>query len=81
VWYPIKNQTAVEDFLQTFGGGSKALRLELHVPQSAPGKLAACGVLVLNPPWKFDEAMAEALPWVARQLGRGVRSSLSSPKA
>jgi 23S rRNA (adenine2030-N6)-methyltransferase len=44
----------------------------------APGKLSACGLLVINPPWKFEEAMREALPWVAAQLGQGVSASLST---
>ena len=78
VWYPIKDQAAVDEFLGAFAG-LKSLKLELRVPPSAPGKLAACGLLVVNPPWKFAEAMNEALPWVAGQLGPGVSFSLSSP--
>lgn len=78
VWYPIKDQAAVDEFLHAFAG-LKLLKVELRVPPSAPGKLAACGLLVINPPWKFEEAMNEALPWVAGQLGPGVSSSLSSP--
>jgi 23S rRNA (adenine2030-N6)-methyltransferase len=86
IWYPIKDEPAVEGFVASFAS-LKSLRLELRVPPSAPGKLAACGVLVVNPPWKFEEAMGEALPWVAAQLGEGVSAlcrrcpSLSSPTA
>ena len=49
----------------------------------APGKLAACGLAVINPPWRFEEAMREALPWIAAaaragcQLGRRCRASHS----
>ena len=32
------------------------------------GKLAACGVAVINPPWTFQESMAEALSWLAKPL-------------
>jgi 23S rRNA (adenine2030-N6)-methyltransferase len=74
IWYPIKDEPAVEGFAATFAS-PKSLRLELRVPPSAPGKLAACGVLVINPPWKFEEAMGEALPWVVAQLGPGVSAS------
>ena len=73
VWYPIKDQAAVEDFVDTFAG-LKALRIELRVPSSADGKLSACGLLIINPPWKFEEAMREALPWVASHLGSGTES-------
>ncbi len=77
VWYPIKDEAAAEDFVQAFAA-LKTLRLELSVPAAAPGKLSACGLLVINPPWKFEEAMREALPWVAAQLGQGVSASLSA---
>jgi 23S rRNA (adenine2030-N6)-methyltransferase len=77
VWYPIKDEGAVEDFVRAFSA-LKTLRLELSVPPAAPGKLSACGLLVINPPWKFEEAMREALPWVAAQLGQGVSASLAA---
>jgi 23S rRNA (adenine2030-N6)-methyltransferase len=77
VWYPIKDEAAVEGVVQAFTA-LKTLRLELSVPPVAPGKLSACGLLVINPPWKFEEAMREALPWVAAQLGQGVSASLST---
>ena len=76
VWYPIKDPAAVDGFVQAFAG-LKSLQLELHVPPAAPGKLDACGLLVINPPWKFEEAMRESLPWVADQLGPGVRATFS----
>jgi len=80
VWYPIKDEAAVDGFVQTVAS-LKNLRLELRVAASGPGKLAACGLLVINPPWKFEEAMREALPWVAAQLGQGVSFSLSAGPA
>jgi 23S rRNA (adenine2030-N6)-methyltransferase len=68
IWYPIKDEQAVASFIGTLAG-LKALTLELRLPPSSDGRLAACGLAVINPPWKFEEAMAEALPWVARALG------------
>ena len=44
--------------------------LELRLDGIAPGKLAACGLAVINPPWRFEEAMREALPWIAAGSGR-----------
>jgi 23S rRNA (adenine2030-N6)-methyltransferase len=79
VWYPIKDETAVVDFVAA-QAGLETVRLELHVPVEGT-KLGACGVLVINPPWKFEEAMREALPWIEAQLGPGVSASLFASPA
>jgi 23S rRNA (adenine2030-N6)-methyltransferase len=68
VWYPIKDEAAVEAFKATLGG-LKAVILELRLQSAPEGKLAACGLAVINPPWMFQESMAEALPWVGGALG------------
>ena len=75
VWYPIKDADAVAAFLAEFAS-LETTRLELEIPAEA-AKLSACGVLVINPPWKFDDAMREALPWIEAQLGPGVRATLA----
>lgn len=68
IWYPIKDEEAVARFVAGLAG-LKAITLALRLPPSAEGKLSACGLAVVNPPWKFEEAMAEALPWVGSALG------------
>lgn len=79
VWYPIKDEEAVRSFMASLAE-MKPLVLELRLGRDvAPGKLAACGLAVINPPWKFEEAMREALPWIAARLGPGVRASISAP--
>ena len=70
VWYPIKDEMA-DAFVHELAA-FKPLVLELRLDGIAPGKLAACGLAVINPPWRFEEAMREALPWIAEQLGPGV---------
>ena len=84
VWYPIKDEAAVATFKATLAG-VKALILELRLHGAPEGKLAACGLAVINPPWTFQEAMAEALPWLGSALDAGAmltsRSSASSPIA
>jgi 23S rRNA (adenine2030-N6)-methyltransferase len=70
VWYPIKDEMA-DAFVRELAA-FKPLVLELRLDGIAPGKLAACGLAVINPPWRFAEAMREALPWIAEQLGPGV---------
>jgi 23S rRNA (adenine2030-N6)-methyltransferase len=79
VWYPIKDETAAA-FVRELAA-FKPLVLELRLDGIAPGKLAACGLAVINPPWRFEEAMREALPWLAEQLGPGVSWAVDSAPA
>lgn len=79
VWYPIKDEPAAA-FVRELAM-FKPLVLELRLDGIAPGKLAACGLAVINPPWRFEEAMREALPWVAEQLGPGVSWAVDSAPA
>ena len=76
IWYPVKDEPAVARFFASLGG-LKSLHLELRVPVTAPGKLSACGMTVINPPWKFEEAMRQSLPWLAEMLGG--QASVTAP--
>lgn len=79
LWYPIKDEAAA-----AFAGelaAFKPLLLELHSDAIEPGKLAACGLAIINPPWRFEEAMRDALPWIAGRLGPGVRAAISAAPA
>jgi len=76
IWYPIKDEAAVSSFVASLSE-VKYLRMELDLgPRVPEGKLAACGLVVMNPPWKFEEAMREALPWIAARLGDGARATV-----
>jgi 23S rRNA (adenine2030-N6)-methyltransferase len=79
VWYPIKDEMAAA--FRADLAAFKPLVLEVRLDGIAPGKLAACGLAVINPPWRFEEAMREALPWIAAQLGPGVRWAVDAPPA
>lgn len=73
IWYPIKDEAAAAGFVATLEA-PKRLVMELRLSGDAgEGKLAACGLAVINPPWRFEEAMAEALPWIASVLGGKAR--------
>ncbi len=83
VWYPIKDEDAVAAFKQELMG-LKAMILEARLNAVADGRLGACGVAVINPPWTFQESMAEALPWLGAPLDARLvltSSSASSPTA
>jgi 23S rRNA (adenine2030-N6)-methyltransferase len=77
IWYPIKDDAAA-----TFAAdlaAFKPLVLQLRLEGIAPGRLAACALAVINPPWRFEEAMREALPWIAAHLGPGVTATICAP--
>lgn len=81
IWYPIKDEAPVSTFIASLAG-VKYLNMELDLGPSVPDrKLATCGLVVINPPWKFEEAMREALPWIAARLGPGVRATFSASPA
>lgn len=78
IWYPIKEEqaTVFVEALTAF----RPLVLELHLDGLEPGRLSACALAVINPPWRFEEAMREALPWIAERLGPQVSARvLASP--
>jgi 23S rRNA (adenine2030-N6)-methyltransferase len=79
IWYPIKDEAAAAFTADL--ASFKPLVLELRLDGVAPGKLAACGLAVINPPWRFEEAMREALPWIAAQLGPGVSWAVDAAPA
>ena len=84
IWYPIKDEDAVAAFKAQLAG-LKTLILEVRLTRAADGKLGACGMAVINPPWTFQESIAEALPWVAAPLDARLAltsgPSASSPTA
>ena len=74
IWYPIKGRDGPRRLEAAVAehGFAKALVLECHVADpAAEGPLGACGLLVLNPPFRLDEEMALLLPPLIRALGRG----------
>jgi 23S rRNA (adenine2030-N6)-methyltransferase len=77
LWYPIKDHASVDRFV-TVLSSLKHVQLELTLSSAEPDRLAACGMLVLNPPWKFAEAMREALPWLATALGASSKITTSA---
>lgn len=80
VWYPIKDEAAAE-FAASLAH-LKLLTLELRLGEAVPpGKLAACGVAVVNPPWKLEEAMGEALGWIAPRLGHDISVTVRAAPA
>ncbi len=71
-WYPLKLTRTREPFWRWLRGcaARQVLAVELAVrPENSPLRLNGCGLALLNPPWRFDQTLAAALPALARLLG------------
>jgi 23S rRNA (adenine2030-N6)-methyltransferase len=65
VWYPIKSGRTIAPFHRHISQGpfAEALVAELRVQaDDSPLRLNGCGMLIANPPWRFEAALATLLP-------------------
>lgn len=77
VWYPIKSRRAAAPFHRRMSEGpfGEVLVAELMVqPDDSPLRLNGCGMLVANPPWKFDGVLAAMLPALREMLAQSARA-------
>lgn len=71
IWYPLMEPAAMRDFSRSVerSGIRKILRLELRVREPAPDTpIPGCGMLVVNPPWRFDAEARPLLDWLWKAL-------------
>ncbi len=71
IWYPIKARAAIERFHADIAmlAPPPTLAAELLLrPADDPFRLNGTGMLIVNPPWQLDQALAELLPWLAANL-------------
>ncbi len=83
LWYPLAGDRPVHRLLDAVRriGCPRLLLAELETRPAQAG-LRGSGVAILNPPWQLDDALAVALPWLARRLGdAGARWRLERPGA
>jgi 23S rRNA (adenine2030-N6)-methyltransferase len=73
LWYPVKGRDGPDRFIKTLRrvGMEKCLRVEFAVatPWQAEG-LKACGVIVVNPPWRLAAELRIFAPALLSALGR-----------
>jgi hypothetical protein len=70
-WYPIKERTAPHALARRLrnSGIPKILRAELSIAAPRePSGLAACGLILINPPWTLTGELAMLLPQLALAL-------------
>lgn len=70
IWFPIKERIAVERFYRTISQhiAKPAISIELTIYPDLPSHLNGSGIVVINPPFQFEETMKEVLPWMWNAL-------------
>ena len=70
VWYPIQDRATADDLVRRFKRLNipKVLLAEFTVLPNKPFRLNGSGMIVINPPWRLDEQLNEALPWLWKRL-------------
>jgi 23S rRNA (adenine2030-N6)-methyltransferase len=71
VWYPIMEPAPMRDFAADIqrSGIRKVLRLEITVRErDETAIIPGCGMLVINPPWRFDQEAHPIVEWLAKTL-------------
>lgn len=76
IWYPYKKRFDTERWLRRM---RESLRREacnyvLETDAPSEGQMHACGMLIINPPYRFTQEIEPALPWLARQLAQGPKA-------
>ncbi|GAA0545315.1 23S rRNA (adenine2030-N6)-methyltransferase [Rhizomicrobium palustre] len=63
LWFPVKSPAEADLFCGEVlaSGVKKLLRLDIRLTAAPDGKLASAGLLIVNPPWQFEEDMRAAL--------------------
>jgi 23S rRNA (adenine2030-N6)-methyltransferase len=74
VWFPKKSEGEADRFCNEVAGGGpkRALRVDFETvsnPSSGDGRLSAAGLLVVNPPFGFEQEMRAALGILEPLLG------------
>lgn len=82
LWYPLTQRARVNDFITELLRLDlpPALALELAIANDdSARKLKGCGLIVLNPPWRFDAAvepeLAQLADLLAQEPGGGYRAN------
>jgi 23S rRNA (adenine2030-N6)-methyltransferase len=78
VWYPIKERRSLNGFMRKLTAlpAKSIMRAELLVrPDDSPLRLNGSGMVVLNPPYKLDQEIAQSLPVLAKLLADGASES------
>lgn len=70
IWYPIKEKKQVETFYRAIKTNinQPVFAIELTIYPDLPNHLNGSGMVIINPPFQFDEVIAQNLPWLWNAL-------------
>ncbi len=76
-WYPLKNSFEVERFGRRIALASSKPVLDVCLDTGAPaeGQMRGSGLVIVNPPYRFDDEMTPVLAELARTLALGSRAA------
>ncbi|MEO6517624.1 MAG: 23S rRNA (adenine(2030)-N(6))-methyltransferase RlmJ [Pseudoxanthomonas sp.] len=72
IWYPIKLRRSLQPFFRKAAAlpAKSVLLAELQIrADDSPLRLNGSGLVIVNPPWQFDQQLAPALPLLKKTLG------------
>ncbi len=78
VWFPIKRRAGVQRFLRRAADlpATSVLLAELLVrPDDSPLRMNGSGMLLINPPWQFDQQLAQVMPQLRSLMGENEPTS------
>ena len=80
IWYPLKNRHAASRFERQVARHCAQPPLRLSLANGAPGEgqMRSCAVLVVNPPFGFEDSFAACGQWLARNLAQGPHPGYAS---
>lgn len=80
VWYPLKNRHAAGRFERRAAtlGADPPLRIEFDNGAKGEGQMRASAMLILNPPFRFEQDIVPALKTLVRELAQGPRAAYSA---
>jgi 23S rRNA (adenine2030-N6)-methyltransferase len=76
-WYPIKQMAAARNFhsAMTSSGIRDIVAVDIHIRDAAvPGRLNGCGLIVINPPYQFEDQAGA----IASAVLQGISDNLPS---
>lgn len=78
-WYPLKNRHAAQRFERRASllGSDPPLRIEFDNGAKGEGQMRASAMLILNPPFRFEQDIVPALEILVRELAQGPRAVFS----
>lgn len=79
IWYPLKNRHEAERFLRRIQRDVSQPAIDIQFENGAPGEgqMRACGMAIINPPFRFSSEMEPALRVLSRLLAQGPRPQFS----